>query len=374
MKQNPVRSTLPKSSRQSIRSRWLGVFATAPFFVIAGLLGWMALRSPTDVEVGVLPAPRGNLLVSPERVTALPLPETTLPTLGRLSSRYDDLVDPAAEKHGVPADLVRAVISVESNGNPRAVSRTGARGLMQLMPQTARQLKVQNAFNAEQNIEGGVKYLKQLSDQFDGDLVKTVAAYNAGPGAVKRHGGRVPPFAETRNYVKRVLGLYSASGKGKPGALRPTEDGSSVLVWPCPGTVLRRLKGSGRASPTGIEVRVAPGATVRAASEARVISVETDKQGLKQVTLRHDARFSSTYARLAVVLVVPGQLVTAGDLLGSAATEPRRPTSGLIRFDLKESGRSKDPLTFRWRGVTTATSAEPANTERPTDLAAGGPL
>lgn len=121
----------------------------------------------------------------------------------------------AAKRHGLDADLVFAMIAVESNYEPQAVSRKGARGLMQLMPQTAAHLGVEDAFDPEQNVDGGSRYLKQLLNLYGGDTTKALAAYNAGPGAVQRHGG-VPPYRETRAYVKKVLkkaGTGSKKGK-----------------------------------------------------------------------------------------------------------------------------------------------------------------
>jgi soluble lytic murein transglycosylase-like protein len=119
----------------------------------------------------------------------------------------DAAIDQAAARHNVDPNLVRAVIKVESNFNPNAVSRKGAMGLMQLMPQTARQLKVSNPFDPEQNVDAGVRHLKQLMENYGGDVKLTLAAYNAGQGAVMRSAG-VPHFAETRNYVKRITQLY----------------------------------------------------------------------------------------------------------------------------------------------------------------------
>jgi soluble lytic murein transglycosylase-like protein len=119
----------------------------------------------------------------------------------------DAAIDEAAARHNVDPNLVRAVIKVESNFNPNAVSRKGAMGLMQLMPQTARSLNVANPFDPEQNVDAGVRQLKQLMQNYGGDVKLTLAAYNAGPGAVARSAG-VPHFAETRNYVKRITQLY----------------------------------------------------------------------------------------------------------------------------------------------------------------------
>jgi soluble lytic murein transglycosylase-like protein len=113
----------------------------------------------------------------------------------------------AAARHNVDPNLVRAVVKVESNFNSNAVSRKGAMGLMQLMPSTAKSLNVKNPFDPEQNVDAGVRHLKQLLENYGGDVNLTLAAYNAGSGAVARSAG-VPRFAETQNYVKRITNLY----------------------------------------------------------------------------------------------------------------------------------------------------------------------
>lgn len=110
----------------------------------------------------------------------------------------------AAAKYDVPAGLIRSVIRAESNFQPDAVSRAGAQGLMQLMPATARELGVEDAFDIEQNIDGGARYLRRMMDMFNGNLKQALAAYNAGPGTVMRYNGNVP-YRETRNYVEKVL-------------------------------------------------------------------------------------------------------------------------------------------------------------------------
>jgi soluble lytic murein transglycosylase-like protein len=136
----------------------------------------------------------------------------------------DAAIDQAASRHNVDPNLVRAVIKVESNFNPNAVSRKGAMGLMQLMPQTARQLKVANPFDPQQNVDAGVRHLKQLMENYGGDVKLTLAAYNAGQGAVARSAG-VPHFAETRNYVKRITQLYyGGSDPGSHFLESPTHD------------------------------------------------------------------------------------------------------------------------------------------------------
>jgi len=113
----------------------------------------------------------------------------------------------AAARHNVDPNLVRAVVKVESNFNSNAVSRKGAMGLMQLMPSTARSLNVKNPFDPQQNVDAGVRHLKQLLENYGGDVNLTLAAYNAGSGAVARSSG-VPRFAETQNYVRRITNLY----------------------------------------------------------------------------------------------------------------------------------------------------------------------
>jgi soluble lytic murein transglycosylase len=114
-----------------------------------------------------------------------------------------DLIKHYASVFNLEDSLVRAVIKVESDYNPNALSRKGAQGLMQLIPETARDMKVTNPFNPEDNIRGGSRYLRLMLDQFDGSIDLALAAYNAGPSAVRRHGG-IPPYAETRNYVEKV--------------------------------------------------------------------------------------------------------------------------------------------------------------------------
>jgi hypothetical protein len=121
--------------------------------------------------------------------------------------RWDALIRKAGDAHGVSPGLVKAVIHVESQFNPRAVSQRGARGLMQLMPLTAGDLGVADSFNPWQNIDGGTRYLQRLVQRFDGDLHLSLAAYHAGPATVERYNG-VPPYRVTHRYVRRVLELY----------------------------------------------------------------------------------------------------------------------------------------------------------------------
>ena len=131
------------------------------------------------------------------------LPEPVSTTIQTAPNSLLDMIDSIAAKHDVEGSLVHSVIQAESNYNPLAVSPKGAQGLMQLIPSTAKRFGVSNTFNAEQNIEGGVKYLKFLMELYHNDYVKVIAAYNAGEAAVTKYGG-IPPYVETRNYVYQV--------------------------------------------------------------------------------------------------------------------------------------------------------------------------
>ncbi len=124
-------------------------------------------------------------------------------------SQFDSYIQEAAQKHNVDPNLVRAVIQQESAFDPNATSHCGAQGLMQLMPETAKEVGVTNPYDPKDNIMGGTKYLGRLLTMFDGDLTKTIAAYNAGPGAVDHYNG-VPPYSETQGYVKKVKGYYQS--------------------------------------------------------------------------------------------------------------------------------------------------------------------
>lgn len=136
---------------------------------------------------------------------------TGLSATGNLYGKYNDLIEAASLKHGVDAALIRAVIHTESHFKPKVVSRAGASGLMQLMPFTAKRFGVKKIFDPAQNIDGGTRYLKWLLKKFDGKIELVAAGYNAGENAVKRYGG-VPPYKETRHYVKKVKRLLKRYG------------------------------------------------------------------------------------------------------------------------------------------------------------------
>ena len=134
----------------------------------------------------------------------------------KAANAYREFVDTAAGFHRIPRELVYAVMHAESGFDPNAISSAGAQGLMQLMPMTARAMAVKDAFDPKQNIQGGVRYLRVLANQFNGDMKLMLAAYNAGPEAVRKYGTRVPPYEETMVYVQKVVSLYFMYKKRLP--------------------------------------------------------------------------------------------------------------------------------------------------------------
>ena len=130
------------------------------------------------------------------------------------TSQYDQIIKKAARRHGVLFSLIKSVIAVESGFNPRAVSKKGAKGLMQIMPENYRTLSIRDPFDPYQNIMGGARYLKQMIKRFNGKLKLALAAYNAGPDAVARYNG-IPPFRETQEYVRRVFHALRMYQSGK---------------------------------------------------------------------------------------------------------------------------------------------------------------
>jgi soluble lytic murein transglycosylase-like protein len=184
------------------------------------LLAILAVAVPAQAQIYSWRDANGNLVVSNIRpadtgsVKSYAVPKasavraTRYATLER-SRMYDDLIAEHARLNGVRTDLVRAVMQVESAFNPSARSPKGAMGLMQLMPETARLYGVSNPYNPAENVRAGVKYIRALLDRYEGNEELALAAYNAGPGAVDKHGQNVPPYKETRNYVAQINQMAS---------------------------------------------------------------------------------------------------------------------------------------------------------------------
>jgi soluble lytic murein transglycosylase-like protein len=183
---------------------------TKGFRVIAALIGLFT------IYVG--------LLVHGKRVNAVPV-KTSAPKIKMTRSKKDDsgikyrgLIISAASKHNVPPALIAAIMHAESNFNPRAVSPVGARGLMQINGVTQKHLGVRNIFDPRQNVNAGAKYLRELLNTFRGNKHMAIAAYNAGPGAVRKYKG-IPPYSETRKYVAKVTKLYAIYSHQLPTSL-----------------------------------------------------------------------------------------------------------------------------------------------------------
>lgn len=197
--------------------------------ISAVLLGVVVSASPAEAQIYSWTDGNGHLVVSdrPSNGDKSPAPaayvvpqaesfRATRPVDERKSALYDDLIQEYARQNSVRTDLVRAVVQVESGYNVWAQSPKGALGLMQLMPTTIQQFGVRNPFNPLENIRAGVAYLRQLLDRYANNEVLALAAYNAGPRAVDKHGQAVPPYKETRDYVSKVNKIAGESATRRP--------------------------------------------------------------------------------------------------------------------------------------------------------------
>ena len=217
----------------------LGLLAALPAYAaeLANLRNGFSIRHERHEIVGEMTrlymdaAPNAGYVEVPTAEVASfdPAPdESAAPRQSKAAPAADlhSIVNSASDRHEVDADFIASVIRAESANNPRALSRRGAEGLMQLMPATAGKLGVRNSFDPAQNVEGGVRYLRELLLLYDNDMVKALAAYNAGPQRVQQYKG-VPPYGETRAYVSRVISDYNhrklaerrqahTAGRGRP--------------------------------------------------------------------------------------------------------------------------------------------------------------
>jgi soluble lytic murein transglycosylase-like protein len=212
--------------------------------VIAAFLG---AALPAQAQIYTWRDANGNLVLSNTRPGAsaptvasytVPKAEGVRATRSALAGRaraFDDLIAEHSRTQGVRPDLIRAVMQVESGFNPYARSPKGAMGLMQLMPATAKQYGVRDAFNPTENVRAGVAYLRELLDRYQNDEALALAAYNAGPGAVDRHGQTVPPYRETQSYVANINKIAARPIEVRNNALykvtERTADGRDVILY-----------------------------------------------------------------------------------------------------------------------------------------------
>ena len=207
--------------------------ATKAAIVVLAAAAWLVLCVPSQAQIASYVDEHGKLVFvngdSPKRksgstISSTPAsssgatPDSPPQTANASGDHLDQIVQEAAERHNLDPALVKAVISTESGWNPSAISRKGAVGLMQLIPETAERFGVGNAFDPAQNVEGGTTYLKELLDRYNGDLTKSLAAYNAGEHAVDQSGG-IPAYPETQRYVQKVTDAYFRPNSGRDPSL-----------------------------------------------------------------------------------------------------------------------------------------------------------
>jgi len=219
--------------------------ATAVFLLVASLGATPALAEVRfENRDGVLYVTNVERPTAPTLAARAASPRVV--NVARTGDSFRELIVRAAERYALAPELVTSVIRVESNFQPRAVSPKGARGLMQLMPGTAKLLGVQDVFDVGQNIDGGVRHLRGLLDRYNGNIALALAAYNAGAEAVARHGG-IPPFAETQAYVARILQLVGRvdAPLSTAGDLHRYQTSDGALVYS--NVPVTRLSGAERA-------------------------------------------------------------------------------------------------------------------------------
>jgi len=196
------------------------------------MAGLLCCCTPLQAQILRYQGPDGRLYF-----TNVPLPAASTPAVALPSTRLIaqtpvlPLIHRLSQQYSIDPRLVQAIIRAESNFDPHAVSRAGAQGLMQLMPDTAARYRVENPFDPQANLEGGIRYLRDLLLMFPGDLRHVLAAYNAGEGAVQQYGG-IPPYPETQRYVERVLALYGVATPPPQGKIYRyrTANGSILLT------------------------------------------------------------------------------------------------------------------------------------------------
>ncbi|MBU8607752.1 phage tail tape measure protein [Bacillus pumilus] len=261
---------------------------------------------------------------------------------GSYSGKYSNIINQAASKYNVPAALIAAVIKQESNFNPNARSHAGATGLMQLMPATARGLGVKNSRDPYQNVMGGTKYLKQMLDKF-GSIEKALAAYNAGPGNVTKYGG-IPPFSETKNYVKKVNSYFKQMG----GSLS-SSGGSAAGYYDS----MRRTshfgqqeKGLRSAPHKGLDLAAKSGTPIKSLKSGKVLTAAYSKSAGYWVVVQQDDGTVAKYMHMQKGLKVKaGQKVQAGQTLGKMGSTGHS-TGTHLHMQIEKNGKAIDPEAY----------------------------
>jgi soluble lytic murein transglycosylase-like protein len=196
--------------------------------VVVSAAVWLVLSVPSQAQIASYVDEHGKVIYvnggsskfrGGSTISSPPASRASTPESANAPGDHlDQIVQAAAERHDLDPALVKAVITTESGWNPSAISRKGAVGLMQLIPETAERFGVGNSFDPAQNVEGGTSYLKELLDHYNGDLTKSLAAYNAGERAVDQSGG-IPAYPETERYVEKVTGAYFRPNSGRDPSL-----------------------------------------------------------------------------------------------------------------------------------------------------------
>lgn len=292
---------------------------------------------------------------------------STYSSSGTYNGKYASYINQAASKYGVNPFLIAAMIQQESGFNPKAVSPAGARGLMQLMPGTARDLGVSNSFDPFQNIMGGTKYIAQQLKTFGNDIQKALAAYNAGPGNVRKYGG-IPPFRETQNYVNKVLANFNKLA-GSANNIATTFSSASQSVADYYKNNFRVTskfgqKESFRTSPhKGLDLANGKqGDPVKALRGGKVITAAYSKTAGYWVVVQQDDGTVAKYMHMQKGLnVKAGQKVSAGQQLGKVGNTGRS-TGAHLHIQIEQNGKPIDPQKYM-NTLNTSTSGVVSNLE-----------
>jgi soluble lytic murein transglycosylase-like protein len=195
-------------------------------------------------NAGYVDVPTGEIERFEKDETPAPPPPSAIHSPVAKPSNLNDVISSVSDRHHLDPDLINSVIRAESGFNPRAISPKGARGLMQLMPNTASKLGVPNAFDPQANVEGGTRYLRELLERYNFDLIKALAAYNAGPGRVEQYHG-VPPYYETRAYVARIVRDFNRKKLAQQQSTQAAANGKSSKLQP-PASSSKARPGAGQ--------------------------------------------------------------------------------------------------------------------------------